>query len=222
LTTPKNRRSEGDRQRSRRGALTRGRVLAEALILLDRDGFDALTMRGLAQHLGVSPMALYNHVSDKQDLLQGVARLLLDQASFTSDDPDWRERIRACFRELRNVGLAHPSAPRLLEVAGVAPLSVFRPMETTLAALAEIAMDRQDALRAYFLLTNFTLGQVSYEVRGPFKDLDPREALRSQRLHDAGFAHVERAASFENWDFDSAFEFGLSVILAGLEEWSGT
>jgi AcrR family transcriptional regulator len=178
-------------------------------------------MRRLAERLGVSPMALYNHVSDKQDLLQGVARLLLDQASFAGDHSDWRERIRACFRELRNACLAHPGATRLLEVADVAPVSVFRPMEITLAALAEIGMEPQDALRAYFLLTNFTLGQVSYEVRGPFKDLDPREALRGERLHDAGFTHVERAASLESWDFESAFEFGLSVILAGLEERAG-
>src|ERR1700716_1884540 len=86
---------------SRRKGLTRERVLAEALGLLDREGFEALTIRYLADHLGVSPMALYNHVSSKQDLLQGVAQHLLAQTSFSSDHSDWRECIRGCFRELR-------------------------------------------------------------------------------------------------------------------------
>lgn len=214
MTSPEVQRRGGSRSR---GALTRDRVLTEALALLDRDGLDALTMRRLAAHLGVSPMALYNHVGGKQDLLRGVAQTLLAQATFAIDHPDWRERIRACFRELRRLCLASPAAIPLMEAADVAPLAVFRPMEVTLAALEEIPLDRADALRAYFLLVNFTLGQVSYEIRGPFNALDPGAARRGRRLHQAGLGHVERAAPGDGWDFERAFEFGLSVILAGLE-----
>lgn len=201
-----------------RGTLTRSRVLAEALILLDRDGPEALTIRRLAEHLGVSPMALYNHIGSKQDLLQGLAKELIESAEFASDDPDWRERIAVCFRQLRRICLAHPSITRLMETADVAPLSVFGPMELTLAALREAGIAPQDGLRAYFLLTNFTLGQVAYEVRGPFHDLDPAQALRDGRLQEAGFENIERAAALQTWDFDAAFEFGLSVILTGLEQ----
>jgi len=159
--------------------LTRERVLAEVPGLLDRDRFEALTIRHLADHLGVSPMALYNHVSSKQDLLQGIAQHLLTQARFSSDHSDWRECIRACFRELRRVCLAHPSAVHVMEAIEVAPLAIFRPMEITLAALDKVVQSRADALRAYFLLTNFTLGQVSCETRGPFPDL--RMALRVRK-----------------------------------------
>ncbi|HEY1604770.1 MAG TPA: TetR/AcrR family transcriptional regulator [Allosphingosinicella sp.] len=204
------------RVRARRGALTRDQVLAQALILLDRDGVAALSMRRLAEHLQVSPMALYNHVADKQDLLQGVARRILDRMSFPIDDPDWRQRIRACFRELRNTCLKHPGVVRLLETIDDPPLSVFRPMEITLAALKETALDREDAVRAYFLLMNFVLGQVSYEARGPFKGLDPAETVKSGRLESTGFTHIEHAVPLERWDFERAFEFGLSTILAGL------
>jgi TetR/AcrR family tetracycline transcriptional repressor len=206
------------RRGSRRKALTRERVLAEALGLLDRDGFEALTIRHLADHLSVSPMALYNHVSSKQDLLQGVAQHLLTQTSFSSEHSDWRERVRACFRELRRVCLAHPSAVRVMEAIEVPPLAIFRPMEITLAALDKVVENRADALRAYFLLANFTLGQVSYEVRGPFPGLDLRLALRGRKSLGIDLAHVERMASLKTWDFDRAFEFGLSVILAGLEK----
>lgn len=205
-----------DKSRASRDTLSRSRVLAEALVVLNRDGPEALTIRRLAEHLGVSPMALYNHVRNKQDLLQGLAKELLEGAKFSSDDPDWRERIKSCFRELRRICLVHPGITRLLETVDVAPSSSFGPMELTLAALGEIRMTPQDGLRSFFLLTNFTLGQVAYEIRGPFHDLDPVEAARSGRLAGSGFENVERAAGPQVWDFDEAFEFGLSVIIAGL------
>lgn len=208
------------RPRASRGGLTRERVLAEALVLLDRDGVGCLTMRGLADHLGVTPMALYNHVNDKQDLLQGIAQALLDEADFSSDHPDWRERLRACFRELRRTCLAHPSVVRLMEALDAAPISVFVPMEITLDALNDLGIGEEDALRAYFVLTNFTLGQVSYEIRGPFKALDLRQKLQGRGLRAAGLPRVERASLKPVWDFDRAFEYGLSVIIAGLERHS--
>lgn len=162
-------------------------------------------------------MALYNHVHDKQDLLQGIASAILTQVSFSSDHPDWRERIRAGFRELRTVCLVHSGAVRIMETVDVAPLAIFSLMEVTLAALEEIGTSTEKAMRAYFLLTNFTLGQVSYELRGPFPALNPVEVGRHQPFAGAGFPRVEPAALIANWDFDAAFEFGLSIILSGLE-----
>jgi len=163
-------------------------------------------------------MALYNHVSSKRDLLQGIARGLIARVDFSCQNPDWRERIRACFRALRNACLAHPRAVHLIDTIETLPASIFEPMEITTAALEQIGADPLDALRGYFLLTNFTLGQVSYEVRGPFAGIDPIEALRSGKIDRGAFPHVERAASMGAWDFERAFEFGISAILAGLEQ----
>src|SRR3712207_194702 len=138
---------QGDIKRSpgrpRRDTLSRERVLAEALVLLDREGLEAMTMRGIADHLGVSPMALYNHVSSKKDLLQGIAEHLVGQIEFSCDHPDWRERIRTCFRRLREACLAHPSAVRLMESLEAAPPAVFRPMEITLSRSEEHTSELQ-------------------------------------------------------------------------------
>lgn len=217
-TTAKNARAK-HRRKSRKGPrLTRGRILASALRILDRDGLDALSMRRLAARLHASPMALYNHVSSKQDLLQSIARDLIDRVDFSCGGDGWCERIRACFRALRNVCLAHPCAVQLIEKIETLPASVFVPMEITLAALEQIGADPQDALRAYFLLTNFTLVQVSYEVRGPFAGVEPAEGLRSGRIDRNAFPHIERAVSMCAWDFERAFEFGMEAILAGLEQ----
>src|SRR5690242_13373715 len=96
------------RGRPRDRALDREHVLSAAVALLDREGPDALTMRRLAAGLQVSPMALYNHFANKEDLLRSVAEHLVGQTQFSSDHEDWRERIRFCFRRLRSVILAHP------------------------------------------------------------------------------------------------------------------
>jgi TetR/AcrR family transcriptional regulator, tetracycline repressor protein len=214
---PGKRRSPG---RPTHSTLTRERVLEEALSLMDREGLEALTMRRLANHLRVTPMALYNHFRSKKDLLGSIAEHITSHIDFDCDEPDWRERIRTCFRRLRGACLAHPSSVRLMETIEVPPVAVFRPMEITLAALDEAGVIGQDAIRSYFLIMNFAMGQISYEVRGPFKGLDPTQALAGNRLEGTEFAHIHRSVSSANWDFAKAFEFGLSVILDGVEQFS--
>jgi TetR/AcrR family tetracycline transcriptional repressor len=88
---PRKRRSPG---RPTHRTLSRQRVLKEALSLMDREGFEAVTMRRLADHLRVTPMALYNHVRSKKDLLGGIAGYLTAQIDFECDEPDWRDRRR--------------------------------------------------------------------------------------------------------------------------------
>lgn len=74
-----------------------------------------------------------------------------------------------------------------------------------------------------FLLINFTIGRVSYQVRGPFRGVDPAVASRHGRLPSATFpASVAAvlATSLRDWDFDASFEFGASIILAGLDRFT--
>ncbi len=175
LRSFKGRLPKATRKARKRPTLTRERILAEALIILDRDGLEALSMRRLAARLRASPMALY-----RQDLLQGIARDLIAGVDFSCQNPDWRKRIRACFRALRNACLAHPCAVHLIETIETLPASIFEPMEIT--------------------------------------TIDPIEALRSGKIDRGAFPHVERAASMGAWDFERAFEFGISAILAGLEQ----
>jgi TetR/AcrR family tetracycline transcriptional repressor len=191
-------------------------VLDEARRLLEARGPEALSMRALAQSLGVSPMALYNHVSSKQDLFRGIANAVVQDLRIPERRGPWRERVRAYFRALRKVCLANPRTIPLVEATDVLHPAVFRPMELTLAALAEAGIKPRAALEAYFLLTNFTMGQVSYEIRGPFGGLDPGEALRRQTIAASEFPLVAKAVSAGAWDFDAAFERGLNVILEGL------
>ncbi len=191
--------------------LSRVKIITAGVSLLDGGGTAAVTMRSLAEVLGVTPMAIYNHVDDKTDLLRAIAAHLLDTAQFDDGCASWRGRIEYCFRQFRALCQRHPGLAGLLETADIAPSSVFAPMEVTVEALRSIGFDDVNALRGYFTLVSFTLGQVAYQHRGPFPDLTPAHYARE------GSTAALHAGTGETWDFDAAFEFGLRLILDGAE-----
>jgi AcrR family transcriptional regulator len=160
-------------------------------------------MRALAEGMGVTPMALYNHFDNKRGLLAAVAAHLVDATDFDGAHSDWRHQVQHCFGALRALCLRHPGLPALLEKDGVAPASVFAPMTVTLGALSRAGLDEVAALRCYYLLIAFTLGQASYQARAPITSLEPPAQ--------------EGADAPTNWNFDASFEFCLSVVLSGIE-----
>ena len=211
----------GKTERNARGAankrsLSRTRIVDAALAMIERDGAEAFSMRLLAAELGVTPMALYNHVGGKLELLRNVAGQMLAEIEFDNGTQDWRERVAGCFRALRDACLRHPGAARLLEVDGVAPAAVFAPMQVAVAALTGAGLSATDALRAYFTLIAFTIGQAGYQARGPVAALEPGPAAETGRLDDK-LAEIIGPALENTWDFDAAFEFGLKLILDGIE-----
>ena len=216
----------GETERNARGAaskrsLSRTRIVDAALAMIDRDGVDAFSMRLLAAELGVTPMALYNHVGGKLELLRSVAGQVLAEIDFDNGAQDWgaknwRERVAGCFRALRGACLRHPGAADLLEVDGVAPAAVFAPMQVAVAALTGAGLSATDALRAYFTLIAFTLGQAGYQARGPVAALEPGPAAGAGSLDDK-LAEIIGPSLENAWDFDAAFEFGLKLILDGIE-----
>jgi TetR/AcrR family tetracycline transcriptional repressor len=212
----KRRRAGAASSRRKPRDLTRDKLIDAALALVDKTGADAVSMRGLADAVGVTPMALYNHFSSKRDLLSAIAESVISAAEFDGGQADWRHRVRHCFDVLRRLCLRHPGLPRLLEFEGAAPASVFAPMEVTLRALHEAGLDDVDSVRTYFLLTGFTLAQAAYQTR-PIPDLEPSEKIRTERIAGRGYKATERLELPATWDFDASFAFGISLILKGVE-----
>lgn len=196
--------------------LTRDKVIAAALALIDKAGADGITMRGLADAVGVTPMALYNHFSSKRNLLAAVADHIISAAQFDGQHADWREQIRHCFEVLRDLCLRHPGLSGLLEQDGAAPEAAFAPMEVTLRALQSQGMNELDSVRTFFLLIGFTLSQAAYQAR-PIPALGPSEKIRTERISGRGYKAVERLELRPTWDFDASFAFGITLILNGVE-----
>ena len=128
---------EGDKPR-----LSKRTVTENALKLADADGLDALTIRKLAQHLGVTPMALYWHFRSKEDLLEGVAEQVWGEID-TEVDPDapWWAQIQAMMESLVSVLRAHPAAPQLLLEHEKRNEAALRATETVLEILRTAGFD---------------------------------------------------------------------------------
>src|SRR5690242_8331789 len=110
------------RGRPRGGArLTREKVLEAALTLVDRGGTEALSMRSLATELGVDAMSLYNHVANKEAVLDGIAELFLGRIGLPEPTGDWRADVRALATAFRHAAIQHPQA---------APLVLTRQLES--------------------------------------------------------------------------------------------
>src|SRR5436853_2922143 len=120
---------------TRRKPLSRERILAAALEVVDEQGIDALSMRKLAQALGYEAMSLYNHVANKDDLLNGLLDAVLDETETPSSDEPWDAAIRASAVSVHDALRKHTwAAPLLMSAAHVRP-SRIRYMDSLLGRL---------------------------------------------------------------------------------------
>ncbi|MFJ5229019.1 TetR/AcrR family transcriptional regulator C-terminal domain-containing protein [Kitasatospora sp. NPDC088391] len=117
---------------ARRPQLNRARVLAAAVELADRTGIEALSMRGLAQELGVVPMALYKHVANKEELLDGMVEAVVGEIGPPTGGADWQAAVRGRVLAARAALLRHPWASRAIE-------SRTRPTPAMLSHLDSVA-----------------------------------------------------------------------------------
>ena len=115
----------------RRTPLSRERVLAAAVELADREGIDALSMRRLGQELGVEAMSLYNHVSSKEDLLDGMVDLIVGEIDPPATDGAWKEALRNRILSARRTMLRHPWASAVIASRTNASPVVMKYMDTT-------------------------------------------------------------------------------------------
>src|SRR5919205_2691109 len=104
-----------DAASSRRGRVTRDRALRAAVALADEAGLEALTMRSLAQELGVVPMALYKHVANKDDLIDGMVDVIIGEIDPSVVGADWKSAVRERILSARRALLRHPWARAAIE-----------------------------------------------------------------------------------------------------------
>ncbi|MGW7052460.1 TetR/AcrR family transcriptional regulator [Streptomyces sp. NPDC054887] len=185
-------RRAGDR--GRYGRLSRERVLATALEVVDRDGLSGLSMRGLGAELGVEAMALYRYAPSKDALLDGLVEtfcqelhLDLDQDPAARPDPaDWRGELRRVALAAHGAALRHPHvvpllATRLLSTPMARrPLPVLRVDERVLELLHGAGLGEREAVETHRAFTAWLLGYLLVELRA--MDDDPSEPEPAFRL----------------------------------------
>jgi AcrR family transcriptional regulator len=207
-----------------RGSLTREEVIKEALVLLHEHGAGALSMRRLADRLGVAPNALYTHVRGKADLVDG----LVDQVYAGLDlDPDpsgdWTQQLATLSQAVRAHLLAHPAVvPFALQRPGLGPHSL-RLGEAIYRVLRPAGFSDQAVVGTVYALLTYVLGFVALEV--PRAGTDEQTSDEFVRRTWAFFAalppgefphHVELAPLLARVSTDDQFQFGIRTFLAGL------
>ena len=160
----------------RRTQLTRERVMAAAIELADRDGIESISMRKLAQELGVEAMSLYTHVRNKNDLLAGMTDAVIRQIPISADGADWKASLRQLVFAARSVMLRHPWAPRTVETQTAPGPAVLQYVNTVLGILREGGFSIAQTHHALHILGSRLLGftQALFDDSG---DLEPEERL---------------------------------------------
>jgi AcrR family transcriptional regulator len=207
---------------TRRKPLSRERILTAALQLVDEQGIEALSMRKLGQSLGYEAMSLYNHVANKDDLLDGILDLVL--AEMEPPDPaDGLTAIRASALSAHEALRRHPwAASMLMSPGGIRPARIDY-MEALLASLRGAGLSAETTYHAYHVLDAHIIGFSLWasthgkmpehieDARAWFEETIPVATF--PYLHEHGLQHLDGGPHQDV----SAFEYGLDLLLESLE-----
>jgi AcrR family transcriptional regulator len=206
-----------------RETLNRDRVVRAAMDLADARGIESVTMRELGRTLGVEAASLYNHVAGKADLLDGMADLVVAEIDIPSGGVDWKEAMRRRAVSAREVFSRHRWAAGLIDSREGSGPSRLSYADRVLGILLEAGFSPKTAGSAFLALDSYVygferqrssiaMGDESDGVEAALEILDliPEEAYPS-------LARVAIGYAAEPYDDAAAFEFGLDLILDGLQ-----
>lgn len=193
-------------------ALSRERIVATAVEMLDAEGISRLTMRGLADRLGSGVMSLYWHVASKEDVLDLALDAVLAYREPEAESPDWRANVVDVLEDWRAAMLRHPWSAALLPRRALGP-SILARLELLSRALTRAGVADADLNVALWSLWNHVMGATITRASFEVSDDD-----RAERLAQLGqnYPTISRSGLLLDNDWDGAFRKGLDYLLAGL------
>ena len=206
-----------DRREQQQGIDRREQILGAALAIADEQGLDAVTMRAVAARIGLTAMALYPHVSSKDDLLDGLVGRLLTELTRPEPAQPWRDRLRPLGRSAREVAHRHPAVvPLLFARPAITPDAVLV-VDAIYQALLDAGVPDSEVARVERMVSTFVLGYAISETAGRFDTGDPRERralLKGADLpaHHRLLGHLETTVSL-----DAEFEADLDDLVGLVE-----
>ena len=213
-----------DRGAARRVPLNRERVLQAASALADAGGIESLTMRKLGEGLGVEAMSLYNHVANKDDLLDGIVDGVFAEIVLPSGETDWRTAMRLRAISARTVLSRHPWATGLMQSRTTPGPATMQHHDVVIGTLREAGFSIEMAAHAFSALDSYIYGFALQERSLPFDDAEETAQVAQMILAQfpAGeYPHLTEMTVEHvlqpGYDYGNEFEFGLDLILDGLE-----
>lgn len=220
-----------------RRRLNRQRVLDGAIAFADEVGLDALSMRNLAERLGVAPMALYKHVAGKEPLVDAMVEQLIQGIPLPERTTDWRGAVRGQILAARRTLLTHRWAARAIETRTSTPPVVLAYIDALIAAFRSGGFSAELAHYAMHALGSRMWGFIQEVFPSPPPPEDPevRAAMMAQLAQAFPHvleiamvsAHADASGVVQGCDDQAEFEFALDLLLDGLERrrdagWSPT
>ena len=207
-----------------RPRLTRERVLHTAVGFADERGIESLTMRKLGQALGVEAMSLYNHVANKDQLLDGMVDIVFSEVHLPSGDVDWKTAMRRRAVSAREVLSRHRWAIGLMESRTSPGPATLRHHDAVIGCLRGAGFSVPMAAHAFSLLDSYIYGFALQEATLPFDTAEQTAELAEMilsglqpddypHLTELAVEHVLRPG----YSYGNEFGFGLDLILDGLE-----
>jgi AcrR family transcriptional regulator len=206
-----------------RKPLSSARVLQAAVALADEAGLEAFSMRGLAQELGVVPMALYKHVANKEELLDGMVDIVFSEIELPSGDLEWRSAMQRRAISTREALQRHSWAIGMMESRHPGPANL-RNHNAMMGCLRKAGFSFEMAIHAYSLQDSYIYGFALQETDLGFETPDSAGEAAQRRTETIGALEsypylVEIAMELPESGYDNTIEFawGLDLILDGLD-----
>jgi AcrR family transcriptional regulator len=215
--------------RAPRPPLSRERVLDAAVALADQTGLESLSMRKLGEAVGVEAMSLYNHVANKDDLLDGMTDAVFAEIDLPAGADDWRTAMRERAVSVRTVLARHPWATPLMQSRTTPGPATMRHHDTVIGTLRAAGFSVELTAHAFSALDSYIYGFALQQRSLPFETGE--EAAEIAEMILARFPADEYPHLAEltvehvlqpGYDYGDEFLFGLDLILDGLERARGT
>jgi AcrR family transcriptional regulator len=211
--------------RRHRAPLTRARVLQTALALADAGGPEALSMRNIGKELGVEAMSLYNHVANKEDVLDGLVDMVFSELATPSPgEADWKRAMQRRAISVREALNRHRWAVGLMEGRMNPGPASLRNHDAVMGCLREAGFSFRAAVHALSVMDAYIYGFALQEKNLPFDTADQvSEVMEIQRQHvpqmeDYPYlVEVATEMAKAGYDYATEFEWGLDLILDALE-----
>ncbi len=208
-----------------RAPWNRALLLRAAIDLADEGGIESLSMRKLSQHLGGGTMSLYNHVSNKDDLLDGMIDVVFSEIELAADERSWKVAMRQRAISMRTVLNRHPWAIGLMQTRRNPGPATLRHHDAVIGCLLDAEFPIDLAAHAFAALDSYIYGFAQQEKSLDFGTPEETSELAKaflQYFPVKEYPHLARLTTEHvlqpGYDYGDEYEFGLDLILDGLEQ----
>ncbi|MGZ8800561.1 MAG: TetR/AcrR family transcriptional regulator C-terminal domain-containing protein [Aeromicrobium sp.] len=199
-------------------------MLRTAMVVADQNGVETLTMRKLGRALGVEAMALYRHVANKSEIVDGIVDLVFSEIELPSTEGNWKTSMRLRAKSVRGALTRHPWAIGLMESRAHPGPANLDHHNAVLGSLRSAGFSIEEAAHAYSLMDSYVYGFALQQKQLPFDASDDAGAVAQDMLRpfpSGQYANLTEMMTEHvmrpGYDYEDEFELGLDLILDGIE-----